>query len=94
LVVLIDDLGKAVIPPSIYSPWNDDEKEGERIFVSTSRVDEPWTMWGGQPTPNRMLGGEPNAVICPDGSFSTPKDPCFERDQPLDPRFTAGRTCC
>lgn len=84
LIVLIDDLGKAVIPPSIYSPWNDNEKLGEIVEVSISRIDLP------NPSVDRMLGGEPNAVRCPQGTFSTKADPCFELDQPLDARFTSG----
>ena len=39
VMVLIDDLGKAVIQPSIYSPYNDLDKTGEKALVSVSRID-------------------------------------------------------
>ena len=84
-IALIDDLGKAVIPPSIYSPWDDQKKQGSLVKVSLFRLDSPASAG-----PERALGGEFGAVRCPDGTFSTKAEPCFELDQPLNQRFTSG----
>ena len=88
VIALIDDLGKAVILPSIYSPYNDQDKTGEKTIVKVSRIDVS------NAGIDRALGGELNAVVCGQGSapnlFSNTENPCFEPDQPLDPRFTMG----
>jgi hypothetical protein len=73
-------------PTSI--PYTDQDKTGEKTLVKVSRID---VLNAGI---DRALGGELNAVVCGQRSapniFSNSENPCFEPDQPLDPRFTMG----